>query len=165
MRGPRWTQAGNALATLANVASRYDTDGIDIEFLNSTTRGSGMKDAAAVEALFASVSPKWGTPLGTRVEAILNAYLRRFEKDPQHTKPLNLIVITDGAPTDGTATENAIVLTARALDAHNARTTQLGIQFVQIGNDANARAYLEMLDNGMVRHGVRVCITLISLYL
>ncbi|KAG5653187.1 hypothetical protein H0H81_001815 [Sphagnurus paluster] len=162
---------------LASVASRYDTDGIDIEFLNSTTRGSGMKvrsplvplmklkmttiifgiwqDAAAVEALFASVSPKWATPLGTRVEAILNAYLHRFKKDPQHTKPLNLIVITDGAPTDGTATEDAIVRSARELDAHNARTTQLGIQFVQIGNDAGARAYLEMLDNGMVRHGVR----------
>ncbi|KAG5635856.1 hypothetical protein H0H81_009864 [Sphagnurus paluster] len=156
MRGPRWKWAKNALATLATVAARYDADGIDIEFLNSKTRGSGMKNKAAVEALFASVTPQGKTPLGTRLDAILRAYQRRLDKQPQKTKPLNLIVITDGAPTDGSATEDAIVRCARILDARNARTTQLGIQFVQIGNDARARAYLESLDDDLVKHGVRV---------
>lgn len=155
MRGPRWTWAKNALATLATVAARYDADGIDIEFLNSKTRGSEMKNKAAVEALFASVTPQGKTPLGKRLDAILRAYMRQLSKQPDKTKPLNLIVITDGAPTDGSATEEAIVRCARALDARNARTTQLGIQFVQIGNDARARAYLESLDDDLVKHNIR----------
>lgn len=155
MRGSRWTQAGKALSTLATVAARYDEDGIDIEFLNSKRRGSGMKDEAAVNALFTSVTPRGWTPLGTRLDAILSAYQCKLKENPEKTKPLNLIVITDGAPTDDPATEDAILRSARALDAWNARITQLGIQFVQIGNDARARAYLEALDDGLSVHGVR----------
>ncbi|KAG5651580.1 hypothetical protein H0H81_008165 [Sphagnurus paluster] len=155
MSGSRWTTAGNALATLATVASRYDADGIDIEFLNSQARGSEMKNAEAVGALFASVTPRGQTPLGTRLDAIRRTYHSRLESQPERTKPLNLIVITDGAPTDGSATEDAILRSARALDARHARTTQLGIQFVQIGNDIRARAYLETLDDGLAKYGVR----------
>ncbi|KAG5636434.1 hypothetical protein H0H81_008076 [Sphagnurus paluster] len=178
MRGSRWTQAGKALSTLATIAARYDEDGIDIEFLNSKRRGSGMKDEAAVNALFTSVTPRGWTPLGTRLDAILSAYQCKLKENPEETKPLNLIVITDGAPStfllplhshvgclplipitnaaDDPATEDAILRSARALDVWNARITQLGIQFVQIGNDARARAYLEALDDGLSVHGVRV---------
>lgn len=34
------TQAGKALATLAEVASKYDVDGIEIQFLNSQIVGT-----------------------------------------------------------------------------------------------------------------------------
>lgn len=33
-------QAGKALASLAAVASKYDVDGIEIQFLNSSTVGT-----------------------------------------------------------------------------------------------------------------------------
>jgi hypothetical protein len=43
--GTRWEEAGNALAAIADVASKYDVDGIDIYFLNNEiTRGNtGLK--------------------------------------------------------------------------------------------------------------------------
>ena len=34
--GSRWDEAGRALATIADVASKYDMDGIDIHFLTTS---------------------------------------------------------------------------------------------------------------------------------
>ena len=43
--GSRWDEAGRALATIADVASKYDMDGIDIHFLNNvvTSGNTGLK--------------------------------------------------------------------------------------------------------------------------
>ncbi|KAG5635853.1 hypothetical protein H0H81_009861 [Sphagnurus paluster] len=154
MTGARWRQAGISLIRLATVAARYDHDGIDIQFLNSKRRASGIKDAEEVQTLFASVSPRGRTPLGARLDEILTEYCNKLKRDSQ-TKALNLIVITDGEPTDGPETENVILRTASVLDGLHARTAQLGIQFVQIGDDVRARAYLQMLDDGLAQYGVR----------
>ena len=50
-----------------------------------------------------------------------------------------------------------IVDFARRLDARNVPLRQLGIQFVQIGDDPNATAALKELDDNLgPAHGVRV---------
>jgi len=50
-----------------------------------------------------------------------------------------------------------IVNFARRLDARNVPLRQLGIQFVQIGDDPNATAALKELDDNLgPTHGVRV---------
>lgn len=64
-------------------------------------------------------------------------------------KPLDIIVITDGVPTD----DPAIVLqiAARKLDEGLHHPNAVGIQFVQIGNDDGADIALQDLCNGPVR--------------
>jgi hypothetical protein len=63
-------------------------------------------------------------------------------------------VITDGAPSD--EPEDVIVAAARRLDRGDFPLSQLGIQFVQIGNDPEARAALEELDDDLSgKYGVR----------
>lgn len=52
--------------------------------------------------------------------------------------------------------ESVIVQAARRLDSQRFPLSQVGIQFVQIGNDAKATAALQELDDDLAgRHGIR----------
>jgi len=165
MEGSRWHEARDALAALADIASKYDADGIDVCFLNNKHVGNNMKDSDLVRRLFDHVRPGGITPIGEKLETLLLYYLDNLEHakarmeagDPRAMKaikPVNYIVITDGAPTDDP--EEVIVAAARRLDAHNFPLSQVGIQFVQIGNSAEATAFLNELDNGLSQtYGIR----------
>jgi hypothetical protein len=65
-------------------------------------------------------------------------------------KPLNLIVITDGMATD--EVESVIVSAARKLDTFDSLPYQIGIQFFQVGNDRNAKLFLEELDDALAKN-------------
>ena len=60
-------------------------------------------------------------------------------------KDMNIIVITDGEPTDGP--EDVLEAVAKRLDQLDARPWQLGVQFLQVGNDAAATKHLQELDD------------------
>ncbi|EIW76314.1 hypothetical protein CONPUDRAFT_158340 [Coniophora puteana RWD-64-598 SS2] len=154
MRGALWHEAREALADLAKAAATYDTDGIDICFLNSKEHGEGLKEADEVRDIFNRVKPTFGTPLGVVVHKVLKRYLKRLEREIQRdsdadeeVKPVNYIVITDGRPDDEIELENAIVKCATFLDKHEYPLSQIGIQFVQIGDDLHATQFLKDLDN------------------
>ncbi|KAG6875465.1 hypothetical protein C0992_003749, partial [Termitomyces sp. T32_za158] len=155
MSGDLWKEARKALQDLATEASKYDEDGIEIRFLNSSDVLT-TKDPNAVKALFKRINPAGLTPLGRKIGYLLSDYMDRFA-DQSDLKPVIYIVITDGEASDGPKTEQAVIQTARALDEANAKPDQVGIQFVQIGNDSNATEYLQMLDNTLTsRAGIRV---------
>ncbi|OAP54189.1 hypothetical protein AYL99_11724 [Fonsecaea erecta] len=60
-------------------------------------------------------------------------------------KPLDIIVITDGVPSD--EIESAIVHAARKLDTLSAERWKVGIQFFQVGREPEARDMLCELDD------------------
>ncbi|KAI6100128.1 hypothetical protein F5141DRAFT_969010, partial [Pisolithus sp. B1] len=161
MEGSLWEEAKEALVGLTSVAAEYDSDGLDIHFLNHTKSVLGVKDASRVEALFGHVRPLGLTPIGERLEGLLSDYLRNLERAQRRhdkgdssalkqIKPVNFIVITDGCPTDDP--ESVIVAAARRLDAKHFPLTQVGIQFVQIGKSRKATAYLRELDDALSSH-------------
>ncbi|KAG8755451.1 hypothetical protein FRC14_004033 [Serendipita sp. 396] len=165
MAGPLWFEAREALSGLSDLAGKYDTDGIDVHFLNSSLVGNGLRNAQEVKRLFDSVVPDGITPTGEKLEALLLDYLLRLETAKQQAdagdpsalaavKPVNYLVITDGAPSDDP--ETVIVTAARRLDAGKFPITQVGIQFVQIGSDPSAAEILRELDDDLAgRYGIR----------
>ncbi|KAJ8482299.1 hypothetical protein ONZ45_g14999 [Pleurotus djamor] len=159
MLGSKWRQARKALVALANMAGKYDADGIDIAFLNSDTVATGVKNGSEVDALFDALSPFGHTPIGERLEALLLVYLARIEGAQRQgvlssIKPVNYVVITDGEPTDDP--ETVIVAAAQRLDKGNFPLTQVGIQLVQIGTDKQAAIFLKELDDGLhATHHIR----------
>merc|ERR1711977_234166 len=71
-------------------------------------------------------------------------------------KPLNLIVLTDGVPSDDV--ESVLLSAAKKLDKLEAPPFQIGVQFFQVGNEEGAKEALEELDDGLselVEGGVR----------
>lgn len=158
MSGPRWSEAEAAIAAIAPICTQYDSDGIDIHFLNHRTAGEAgsynhITTAEAVQEIFHSVRPRGSTPVGRRLLEILTPYLRRVEQmqTSRNTavKPINIITITDGEFTDDA--ESVIVQVAKTLDNPrvNALPWQVGIQFFQIGDDASVRRYLQELDDDL----------------
>lgn len=148
-----WNQACRALSTLAAVASEYDTDGIEIRFINSPMGKNHLKSERDVTRLFESVSPAGRTPIGACLEDATRGLLANIEKGKRHKKT-NYLVITDGMATDDV--EGTIVDIARRLDKAGAPLSQLGIQFIQIGTSKSARVFLESLDNDLKeKHSIR----------
>ncbi|ESK86702.1 von willebrand factor [Moniliophthora roreri MCA 2997] len=151
MGGSRWKQVEEALYVLAPLAAKYDEDGVDLHFLNNDKVFRSLTSISQVQEIFSSVSRSSGTPLGRKLRELLSSYVTRYETD-KIIKPVMFLFITDGAPTDPepeNQTKTVILEFARKLDALNARLTQVGIQFLQVGNDESARRFLTFLDDNL----------------
>ncbi|KIY52614.1 hypothetical protein FISHEDRAFT_12588, partial [Fistulina hepatica ATCC 64428] len=155
--GDRWQQAN-----LLTMVTKFDSDGVDIHFLNARENAAplqrNVKNGESVRRLFSLVWPTTATPIGERLDAILDDYLTkveqtRFTEASAKIKPINVIVITDGIPTDtgDMVPEKVIVRAAERLDRGRFPESQVGIQFVQVGTDKGAHKYLKDLDDNLVR--------------
>lgn len=160
MLGNSWLEVAAVLETITPICTAWDADGIDIHFLNKQDNKRFMKitTAATVEQIFREVSPSGSTPTGKRLNEIMNRYLRVLEKcktsGAKLPKPMNIIVITDGAPTDDP--ESVIVQAAKKLDSIDAPLWQIGIQFFQVGRDQAAARALKDLDDDLAgRYHIR----------
>ncbi|KAK6524934.1 hypothetical protein TWF281_011824 [Arthrobotrys megalospora] len=149
MSGGRWNQTAAALSAVVPIITYYDSDGIDIYFLNAPDRphNHNIKTPAQVMEIFSTVRPQGSTPTGRALKRILEPYMEKYERNPNRVKPLNIIVITDGVPTDDV--ESHIVKYAKKLDRLDADLTQVGIQFFQIGSDPEATVALRELDDAL----------------
>lgn len=152
MFGPRWAQARGALAAVVDLAVKYDKDGVDIRFFNDEDhRGDNLTSSTDVMDLFDKVIPNGVTPTEDAMEQELGDYMVKWKKQRRKTKKLNLIVLTDGEPDEDNHVDQMIVQYAKELDREGASKNQVGIQFVQIGDDAKATIFLKMLDNDLKR--------------
>lgn len=149
MAGRSWRETVAALQWITPVCTAHDADGIDIHFLNHAaddpTRYRNITSTEMVQHIFNTVTPQGGTPTGIRLHHILKPYLQRFKANPAGTKPLNIVVITDGVPSDDV--ESVIINAAKQLDKLDAPAWQVGIQFFQVGNEPGAAAALQELDD------------------
>lgn len=141
----RWENAIEGSIALAGKASKYDPDGITLY----TFAGNFKKDTSvgpeAVAKAFAEQEPNGSTDL-TRV---LSDYFGDFtkRKTSGELKPNGelVLVITDGVPDNRETVKKAIIEVTQKMD----KDDELGMLFVQIGNDASATTYLKQLDDDL----------------
>ena len=151
MEGPWWTTTKEVMAKIASIAVRYDKNGVDVRFFNAYIDDEerlNLDSAEKVMSLFENLEPEGSTPTADTLEVELNEYVHDY-KNNRHIKGLNLIVITDGAPSPGQDVEGVIVKYARMLAQQDAPPLQVGIQFVQIGGEKGAKDFLDSLDNDL----------------
>lgn len=154
MDGSLWPEARDALAGVAELSRLKGGDGLDIYCLNSPQYRLDLRGEMEVRNFFDNIIPEGQTPTGAKLREILNIYVPRIEDSTLNHKPISILVITDGVPTDDPS--SVIVEFARRLDVKNIPLRQLGIQFVQIGDDPDATAALKELDDDLgPTHGVR----------
>ncbi|KAF1996349.1 hypothetical protein P154DRAFT_443631 [Amniculicola lignicola CBS 123094] len=149
MAGRSWRETGRALEAITPICTTRDADGIDIYFLNHPDSSvyKNVTSAGTVVEIFQTVRPGGGTPTGQRLNQILRPYLARYQQAPETTKPINIIIITDGEPSDDV--ESPIIMAAKKLDKFDAPAWQVGIQFFQVGKEPGAREHLKQLDDGL----------------
>ncbi|KAA1076909.1 hypothetical protein PGT21_023728 [Puccinia graminis f. sp. tritici] len=155
-----WEKAISLLAELVKEASHYDTEGIDLQFLNSNTHFKNIKGPSSLLRKFKSIQPTGdSTPTETKVEELLRPYIEILEMQKSRnqplSKPLNLVIITDGIPDDIDSFISIISHVSSKLDAGHFPLNQVGIQFVQIGDEKRVSRVLKILDNHLQkRYGV-----------
>ena len=149
MAGQSWRETSEALKAIVPICASRDIDGVDLHFLNHGESFKNLKSAATVQEIFETVRPQGGTPTGTCLHRILKAYMREIaaKGDPEKVRPMNIIVITDGIPSDDVGT--VIVDAAKKLFKCDAPGWQVGIQFFQVGNEAGAAESLKELDDDL----------------
>jgi hypothetical protein len=149
MSGKNWDQTSAALAAIVPICTAQDSDGVEVHFLNHRQSYSHVCSSGQFLEVFSLVRPSGATPTGQKLSEILQLYIRLYQRD-KTIKPLNVIIITDGEPTDPDRLEKSIVDCARQLDRLNAPDRQVGVQFFQVGSDDAATESLEELDNALV---------------
>lgn len=175
---PGETRLNNARKTvefLVREAEKIDTDGPTVGFFNDGTKVFENTTFDKVAGAFAQVYPHNGTDTAKAVGDRINAYFeRRFGKPGgwlskgtpanPNCKPVILVMITDGIPSDQGALERVIVEATKRLTKEGLGREALGISFIQVGNDASAKRFLETLNNGLTAKGATMdivnCITI-----
>ncbi|KAJ8127171.1 hypothetical protein O1611_g6467 [Lasiodiplodia mahajangana] len=116
----------------------------------------GVKNPDDVRRIFQRRTPGSGTPTGKRLGEIMETYVNCYEQREKRgqplPKPLNIIVITDGAAQDNDILTRKLIEVAQKLDQLSAPYHQMGVQFFQVGEDEGAARFLAGLDDNLGRH-------------
>ncbi|GAA5918882.1 hypothetical protein JCM1841_006657 [Sporobolomyces salmonicolor] len=149
-----WDETRTALMSVVEKCLSYASDGIDLHFLNGGDefRLQNITSLNAVASIFDVVQPFGSTPMGVVMDEILRDYVEKVEDARAarvKVKPLLLLVLTDGPADDPDMVKDILVEFATRLDEIRAPPYQLGIQFIQIGNDPEAALFLKELDDDL----------------
>jgi len=117
---------------------KFDSDGIDVVLFGASVEVFPNVTSAKVDEVFASRSPRGSTPLA-------QALAEAVKLGKKSNKPTFTLVFTDGIPDDQNAAAKVII------DQSNSQETdeEFTFLFVQVGNDAQASAYLKKLDDDL----------------
>lgn len=124
-----WTAARDALTVFATICEEWEQDGQDLWFLNShiPIRNARPRD---IEHAFNSISPFGKTDMASAIRRVVCGYFQRYTP---HTKPLNIVAITDGVLSDDII--SAIRWINRELDKRHSLVDQICIEVIQIGTN------------------------------
>lgn len=138
------------LNRVAFATSLFDTDGIQVRFMNSPTQGNGIRNAQQVEQMISQIKFSGMTPMGRELNAkILQPMVVQPARAGRLEKPVLVVTITDGQPTGENLNHvNLVMLQASQELQRNPRYGKgaLSFQFAQVGNDLKAREFLGKLD-------------------
>lgn len=135
----RWESVQESALTFVRDIEKLDSDGLGLVLFGGTNiKSLDGANTDAVRKAFAESGPRGGTPLAQALTAALALAGKSDKKD-------FIIVFTDGVPDDKAAAAKVIV------DAANKQETDdsLTILFIQVGDNADATAYLKSLDDDL----------------
>jgi len=167
----RWETLVDGMRYIVDLVCQYDSDGVDVHFLyNDAMDKYGIDDGQHVlDPLMREIRLDdlgGGMVVGQVLWMVLQTYLDNYEDfykkmearaalRPQAPRKLNLIVITDSKADDTEEVEQIIVDVANKLEVLGAPPHQLGIQFLQVGQDKDAAKWLKSLGDDLHQHDVK----------
>jgi len=141
------------LSRVAFAAALFDDDGVQVRFMNSPEQGNGIRNEQQVNDMIARVKFSGLTPMGRELEnKILLPLVREPARSGQLRKPVLIITITDGQPTNDNPSVRNVIKDAVEELSRDRRYGKgaVSFQFAQVGNDLQAREFLSKLDEDPV---------------
>ncbi len=145
----RWVYAQEQAEAIARQCAKFDDDGIDVVVFAGTPKAYTGVTPDKVHQIFTENSPSGSTDTAAALKSVFDSY--NAKKAAGTGKPVIIICITDGAPNDQPAVDKVIINHTNSM----ADDGETGIQFVQIGKDAGARAFLKHLDDDLQGLGAK----------
>jgi uncharacterized protein YegL len=134
---------------LADELSKADPTGMTIAQFAGRVNVFENVTTEKLEDVFSEFRPMGNTNTKEAMEKLINILLSRRSAAGAAAKPGFIICFTDGAPDDQVGLAQVIVdATKRIKDR-----TELGILFVQVGNDPDAAGYLAKLNDDLTKIG------------
>jgi Mg-chelatase subunit ChlD len=154
----RMQGAKESVVALASEAEKYDPDGITVARFASKVRIYDGVTESKVEQIFAEFRPMGSTNTKEAVEQLVNLFMAKRAAAGAAAKPACIVVITDGEPDDKIGLAQVIADASKKLNSRS----ELGILFVQVGNDPDATAYLAKLNNDLTKVGAKFDIVAVT---
>lgn len=140
----RWQEGAESVSQLARLIAPVDADGITVITFGSEATVFDGVTPDKVEQIFESNSPSGSTNLTAALDAA-------FAKKLASGKPALIFVYTDGQPDDPQGAMQSIIDFTKKLEAD----ADAAVQFIQVGNDPTAAAYLQKLDDDLQGMGAK----------
>ncbi|OAL52684.1 hypothetical protein IQ07DRAFT_380692 [Pyrenochaeta sp. DS3sAY3a] len=162
-----WDEATFLLETLVMKAHDQDPDGPDLAFMNDSRNLTRQRDAKEFRKLMNKAQPRKDGGVHTNIkkslERIFHIYLETVQCT--HTKTrvnsLTIIILTDGLWEGMVNDQDAVIPLIQKFYRQlkhdmdgKLRERQVSIQFVQFGNDQEARERLRRLDDDLPYLGI-----------
>ncbi|MGV0027169.1 hypothetical protein [Phormidesmis priestleyi] len=151
----RWLNAHDAIVTLAQKCETFDPDGITL-YLSDCNKSEQFKSYKQVKSsqiteIFEAHYPPATIDLLKVLQTIFHEFFTR--KAAQQTKPNGemILILIDGEPRNRMAISQLLIHTANQLD----QDSELGIGFIQLGDDLIARGFLAALDENLKSAGAK----------
>lgn len=132
----RWQAVQESAMAIIRDTQAIDADGLGLVLFGSSVRSFDGVTADKAREVFAGNGPRGSTPLAEALTAALSLAGKSDKKDL-------VVVFTDGVPNDRAAAAEVIRKASHAQETDDALT----ILFIQVGDDAQATAYLKSLDD------------------
>lgn len=137
----RWEWAQEQTENIARECAKFDADGIDVILFAGAPKVYNNVTPDKVTQIFRENSPGGSTDTAAALKVPLDSYFT--QKAAGTAKHITIVCVTDGEPTDKAAVARVIKEATQKMDDD----IEIGITFIQVGQDQGARAYLEGLDN------------------
>jgi uncharacterized protein with von Willebrand factor type A (vWA) domain len=147
----RWAAAEEATLALARKCVEFDQNGITvIPFAGKFKMYENIDGGEdKVRQIFHENEPNGSTDTAGALKHVLDEYIS--SRGSANCKPIIVLVITDGEPDSKPALAKVIVDATKKIDNEE----EIGITFVQVGQDQNARTFLKELDDDLVNEGAK----------
>ncbi len=151
----RWLAAHDAILSLAQTCETFDPDGITV-YMSCRDQADLFKQykqvlPSQVTAIFDAHYPPDTLNLLTVLQTALDDYFTRKAAAQTKLNGEMILVLIDGEPQDRMAIAKLIIHTTVKLD----RDHELGIGFLQLGDDFIARGFLNALDENLKSAGAK----------
>jgi len=133
----RLEEVAEEVLAVARQAEKYDDDGITVIAFSSAVKVYDGVTASRIKDVFAEFPPRGSTNLSAAIDAVA-AKARSSKKD------VFALVYTDGAPDSHDAVVNSINKAAAEFGR-----PKIGFALIQVGQEKDAKKFLEKLDDDL----------------
>lgn len=142
----RWEHAKETIAGIVTEVGKHDDDGITIIPFNASHRVLDNVKAESFNEQLKAINPGGGTALVGPLKEALGLAEKCWKE-----KQAFIVVLTDGEPNDRAAVPKVIIDAANKME----RDEQCAILFARVGQDSEAKKFLDALDNDLQSQGAK----------